>query len=165
MLRALGAKVREGAGSRVRISFPEVRATLHRPWADLQPSAGEERTLAASSSRDDTRRVMKDYKGYTPFVEYDAKTDTLHGHVAGIRDVVTFEATTVKNLEREFHNSVNDYLEMCKVDGVEPEKPFSGRFVVRVDPELHRAMVLAAAREKTSLNTWAKQALAAAAQD
>jgi len=68
--------------------------------------------------------------------------------------VVTFEASDVKDLEREFRASVDDYLAMCAERGEEPEKPYSGKFLVRLDPMLHREVALAAARAGKSLNAF-----------
>ncbi|HET7463650.1 MAG TPA: type II toxin-antitoxin system HicB family antitoxin [Longimicrobium sp.] len=64
-----------------------------------------------------------EYKGYTAWYEADEYDGVLHGHVADIRDVVTFESETLEGLEREFHVSVDDYLAFCSRDGVDPEQP------------------------------------------
>lgn len=95
-----------------------------------------------------------EYKGYTARVEFDQDARVLFGEVEGLRDVVTFEATDVKDLEREFHASVDDYLAMCAERGEEPEKPYSGKFLVRLDPTLHRELAMAAARTGRSLNAF-----------
>jgi predicted HicB family RNase H-like nuclease len=102
---------------------------------------------------------MMEYKGYTARVEFDQEARILFGEVEGLRDVVTFEAGDVKSLEREFHASVDDYLAMCAERGEEPEKPYSGKFVVRVDPVLHREVAMAAVRSGKSLNAFASEAL------
>jgi len=100
-----------------------------------------------------------EYKGYTARVEFDQDARILFGEVEGLRDVVTFEATDVKDLEREFRASVDDYLAMSAERGEEPEKPYSGKFVVRVDPVLHREITMAAARSGKSLNAFTAEAL------
>src|SRR5882762_6364800 len=100
-----------------------------------------------------------EYKGYTARVEFDQDARILFGEVEGLRDVVTFEASDVKDLEREFHASVDDYLAMCAERGEEPEKPYSGKFVVRVDPLLHREVAMAASRSGKSLNAFTSEAL------
>lgn len=69
-----------------------------------------------------------EYKGYTAHVIYDEEEQTLFGHVAGIRDVITFEAASMEQLEKEFHISVDVYLDFCAEEGHEPEKP-SAEFV------------------------------------
>ncbi len=95
-----------------------------------------------------------EYKGYTARVEFDPEARILFGEVEGLRDVVTFEATDVKSLEREFRASVDDYVAMCAERGEEPERPYSGKFLVRVDPMLHRQVAMAAARTGKSLNAF-----------
>lgn len=100
-----------------------------------------------------------EYKGYTARVEFDADAGVMFGEVEGLRDVVTFEATDVKHLQRAFHDAVDDYLEMCEKRGREPEKPYSGKFLVRVDPKLHRDIAMAAARAGKSLNAFVGEAV------
>ena len=102
-----------------------------------------------------------DYKGYKARVEFDAEAGILHGEVEGVRDVITFEGTSVDELRRAFHDSVDDYLAMCADRGEEPEKAYSGRFVVRIDPQLHRELALSAARQGKSLNAFAVEAMRA----
>jgi predicted HicB family RNase H-like nuclease len=83
----------------------------------------------------------------------------LHGEVIGIRDVVTFQADSVAKIEKEFRASVDDYLAFCKKRGESPEKPASGKFLVRVPPELHRRLSIIAELERTSLNSLVEHAL------
>lgn len=75
-----------------------------------------------------------------------------HGEVLDTRDVITFEGTTVAELEAAFRESINDYLDFCRQRGESPDKPFSGRLMVRLPPDLHRALFLEAKRRGTSLN-------------
>ncbi len=103
------------------------------------------------------------YKGYTGQVEVNVRSGTLFGEVIDLRDVITFEADTVKEIEQEFHASVDEYLAWCVRDGVEPQKPYSGQFRFRTTPERHRRIALAAAREGKSINAWVDETLAAAA--
>ena len=95
---------------------------------------------------------MMQYKGYIGKVEVDAEAKILHGEVIGIRDVVTFQADSVNKLEKEFRASVDDYLAFCKKRGEHPDKPCSGKFVVRADSDLHRALASIAQATGTSLN-------------
>ena len=94
------------------------------------------------------------YKGYTGTVLFDADDRIFHGRLMGITDVITFEGTSVNELEKDFRSAVDEYLKTCKKLGREPEKPFSGRFMVRVPPELHCAIALAAKRNRKSVNAW-----------
>lgn len=102
---------------------------------------------------------MMEYKGYVGRVEYDDDAEILHGEVINTRDVITFQGTTVAELKKAFHDSVEDYLAFCSERGEEPEKPFSGQFVTRVSPDLHRRINLAAMLAGKSLNAWVTQQL------
>lgn len=104
-----------------------------------------------------------EYDGYIGIVQYDPADKIFHGRLAGIRDVVSFEGDTVAALEVAFREAVEDYRALCVEQGREPEQPFSGKFVLRTTPDVHRAAVRAAARQGKSLNAWAAATLAAAA--
>ncbi len=97
---------------------------------------------------------MLNYKGYVGNVEFDDEANIFHGEVINIKDVVTFQGESVSELRRAFIDSVEDYLEFCKERGEEPEKPFSGKFVVRVKPELHQKLSLVARKAGKSLNSF-----------
>lgn len=97
---------------------------------------------------------MMEYKGYLGMVEFDDEAGILHGEVINIRDVITFQAKSVEELQTAFKESVDDYLEFCAERGEEPDKPFSGKFVLRLTPEQHRLIATAAKISGKSLNTW-----------
>jgi predicted HicB family RNase H-like nuclease len=92
------------------------------------------------------------YKGYTGVVEYDEDAQCLHGRVIGIRDVITFQADNCSEIIKEFHQSVDYYLEFCAERGEGPEKSYSGQFVLRIDPKLHRQIVNAAREKSLTMN-------------
>ena len=102
------------------------------------------------------------YKGYSARIEYDDEDGILFGQIAGIRDGVGFHADTVEGLRAAFHEAVDDYLETCAKVGKEPQKPYSGKVMFRLSPELHRKAALAAELAGKSLNQWAEEALARA---
>src|SRR5262249_25288672 len=79
--------------------------------------------------------------------------------VINMRDVVTFQGKTVEEVQQAFQDSVDDYLAFCAERGESPDKPYSGQFVTRLDPELHRQISVAASLAKLSLNTWVKEQL------
>ena len=97
---------------------------------------------------------MMNYKGYGCTIRFDDEAEMFHGEVAGLRDVVTFQGQTVDELKTAFRESVDDYLEFCAARGEKPEKPYSGRFLLRIDPSLHRKLVELSAEEGESLNQW-----------
>jgi predicted HicB family RNase H-like nuclease len=97
---------------------------------------------------------MMKYKGYTGRVDYDADAKLFHGEVIGLRDVITFQGTSVKELEQAFKDSINDYLAWCKERGEKPEKAFSGNLKVRIPHSLHAKLAQAAAVRGISLNSF-----------
>ncbi len=103
------------------------------------------------------------HNGYLGKVEFDEDAEIFHGEILNIKDVVTFQGRTAKELKKAFSDSLKDYLAFCKKLGQEPQKPFSGRFVLRVSPELHTRLSTAAAKEDKSLNQWVVEKLEKAA--
>lgn len=95
---------------------------------------------------------MLTYKGYTGSVDFDADARVFHGEIVDTRDVITFQGDSVDALERAFHGSVDDYLAFCAERGEAPDKPFSGRLMVRLPKDLHRDVYVGAKREGKSLN-------------
>ena len=100
------------------------------------------------------------YKGYQARVELDEQAGVFHGEIINTRDVITFQGSSVDELTRAFEDSVDDYLEFCSSRGEGPEQPFSGKFLVRVPPEVHRHIVTEARRQGKSLNTYVPEKLA-----
>lgn len=101
--------------------------------------------------------------GYVARIDYDEEDNTFHGRITNIGDVVTFEGKNPGELLREFATSLKVYRDVCREDGRDAEEPFSGKFVLRVDPDVHRAIAIAAEREEKSINRWAADALERAA--
>jgi predicted HicB family RNase H-like nuclease len=82
----------------------------------------------------------------------DLDAGVLRGKVVNTRDTITFQGKTVEEAMQAFRDSVDDYLEFCASSGDPPEKPFSGKFIVRVRPELHRDLSAIAQSSGMSLN-------------
>ncbi len=101
---------------------------------------------------------MITYKGYTAVLEVDVPSGTIVGHVIGIRDELVFQGNTAEEAVAGFHRTVDYYLARLAEEGQEPERPFSGRFNVRIDSETHRALVLDAEARRISLNDVVKRA-------
>ena len=97
---------------------------------------------------------MMEYKGYIGKVEFDDEAEIFHGEVINTRDVITFQGTTVAEIKQAFHDSVEDYLDFCVQLGHEPEKPFTGKFMVRIPPDLHRRIYSSARIAGKSMNAW-----------
>ncbi|MBZ0126420.1 MAG: type II toxin-antitoxin system HicB family antitoxin [Rhodocyclaceae bacterium] len=103
------------------------------------------------------------YKGYTARVEFDDRDNILVGHLLGIHDVVGFHADNVAALRAAFEEAVDDYLETCEKLGKPPERPASGKLMLRVPPEVHARALIAAKSAGKSLNQWAAEAIDQAA--
>lgn len=97
---------------------------------------------------------MMTYKGFLGTAQIDHDAKVLRGHVVNTRDTITFQSPTVEGLEAEFRMSVDVYLEVCAEKGIKPEKPYAGRILLRVKPAEQKALVIAAASEKKSLNRY-----------
>ncbi len=99
------------------------------------------------------------YKGFIGRIEYDDEVGIFHGEVINLRDVITFRGESVQQLRQALQDSVEDYLEFCRERGEEPERPFSGKFIVRIDPELHRQLFVLAKKRDTSINKLVSEAV------
>lgn len=99
------------------------------------------------------------YKGYHAKIEFDSEEFVLRGKIEGINDLVDFECEDIKDLEREFHEAVDDYLKFCKEVGKEPDKEYKGSFNVRINPDLHKKLAIIAMKNGDTLNTSVEKAI------
>lgn len=104
------------------------------------------------------------YRGYSARIGFDEGDEIFVGRIAGIGDVIGFHADNVADLKSAFHEAVDDYLETCTKLGKDPQKPYSGRMMFRVDPETRRRAALAAKLSGKSLNQWVEEVLHKAAR-
>jgi predicted HicB family RNase H-like nuclease len=102
---------------------------------------------------------MLEYKTYIGTVEAD--DGIFVGRVTGLRDVIHFEGTTFAEVEQAFRDSIDDYLAFCAARGEAPDRPYSGKIPLRVDPELHRRAAAVAQANGVSLNQWIAQRIEA----
>lgn len=105
------------------------------------------------------------YKGYAARIEFDGEDNIFFGKIAGIRDGVSFHADNVTDLIAAFHEAVDDYIDACAKIGKDPQKPYSGNLMLRVDPEVHSKVARAAELAGKSLNEWGQEVLSKAADD
>jgi predicted HicB family RNase H-like nuclease len=98
------------------------------------------------------------YQGFSARIEYSDDDGCFIGRVAGIRDVIGFHGESVAQLRSAFHEAVDDYLETCKKLGRTPQRPYSGKLMLRLDPSLHARVAMIAEAQGISLNAWAQQA-------
>lgn len=99
------------------------------------------------------------WRGYMARIEFDEDDELFIGHIAGVKDIVGFHSDNVAGLKAAFREAVDDYLETCEKLGKTPEKPYSGKVMFRIAPELHARAALAAQMQGMSLNQWAEQAI------
>ncbi|MDR8017844.1 type II toxin-antitoxin system HicB family antitoxin [Ectopseudomonas guguanensis] len=99
------------------------------------------------------------YKGYAARIEYSDEDGLLIGHIAGIRDVVGFHGESVKELRMAFEEAVDDYLETCAKLGRPPQKPYSGKLSLRLEPALHASVAVKAELANKSINQWVADVL------
>lgn len=100
------------------------------------------------------------YNGYTAKIEFDPDDNIFFGNIIGIRDTVGFHGESVTELKKAFSEAVDFYLKSCAKAGREPNKPCSGKFLVRLDPELHSRIVAEALKSGKSINKWVADILA-----
>ena len=99
------------------------------------------------------KKNVLEYKGYHTVIEFDSETNVLRGRIEGINDYVDFSSTDATTVEGEFHKAVDDYLEFCESVGKEPEKEYRGTFNVRIQPLLHKKLVVFAMKNGETLNS------------
>lgn len=104
------------------------------------------------------------HRGYTARVEYDERDNIFVGRILGLRSIISFHGETVAKLRREFERAIEDYLAECDEEGIQPEKPASGKLLLRVPPEVHGKALTAAQAAGKSLNQWATDLLQRAIQ-
>jgi len=102
---------------------------------------------------------IMEYKGYVGSVEFSETDGVFFGKVQGIRSLISYEGETAKELIRDFHEAVDDYLALCEEEGTKPEIAYKGSFNVRLGPELHRDVAIYAMTHNQSLNSFIESAV------
>jgi predicted HicB family RNase H-like nuclease len=102
------------------------------------------------------------HKGYTARIDFDDRDNIFVGRVLGLHTIISFHGETVKQLRSAFETAIEEFLLDCKEQGIRPEKPASGKMMLRVPPALHGAALVAAEAAGKSLNQWATEVLAQA---
>jgi len=99
------------------------------------------------------------HKGYAARIEFDERDNIFVGRILGLRTIISFHGETVSELRQEFESAIEDFLRDCKEQGIKPERPVSGKLMLRVPPEVHGAAIVAAQASGKSLNQWATEVL------
>ena len=154
----LGGIVSYRAGSRVAVLLNDRVAVFHRPHSGSgdEPGSGQPPAPIPAECRGET---MIDYKGYVGVFDFQPDSGSFHGTVVNTNDVISFYGSSVAELRREMRRSVEEYLAFCREQDRPPEKPFSGKMMLRTTPELHRKVALQAARSRLSMNAWLQEVL------
>ncbi|WP_338925995.1 type II toxin-antitoxin system HicB family antitoxin [Mycetohabitans endofungorum] len=105
------------------------------------------------------------YKGYFARVDFDGRDNIFIGHVLGVDDKISFHGETVAELRQDFHAAIDHYLEDCKQTNRKPQKPASGKLMLRISPETHAVVGIAAAVSGESVNQWSEEVLGRAARE
>lgn len=138
---SLGAVRTERAGSAVSFILNDIRVDFHRPHPDkaaLRYRVKDARRFLEQAGIN-TMNMMK-HKGYTALIESDENDRVFVGHLAGIKDIVGFHGTTADELENVFHESVDSYVSINAETGRAAQKPYSGKLMLRVSPDIHAAV-------------------------
>lgn len=99
------------------------------------------------------------YKGYEAIIEYDEEDRLFVGRVINTKDIIVFDGFSVDELEESFHTVIDEYLTDCQALNKIPDKPFSGRFNLRISSDLHRKVAQLASKQGVSLNSFIEQIL------
>ena len=156
------------SGSRVKFYRKEDQRIilLHKPHPDDVMNPGAVKDLLEFLMDLGELWVMEknntlQYKGYHTKIEFDSEEFVLRGKIEGINDLVNFECTHIKDVEKEFHEAVDDYLEFCKEVGKNPDKEYKGNFNVRISPKLHKKLAVISMQNGDSLNASVEKAIQA----
>jgi len=98
-------------------------------------------------------------EGYHAKIEYDPELDAFRGEILGLNGGADFYGRNPKELRAEFKKSLHVFLEVCAEKGIEPRRHYSGKFNLRITPELHEQLAIAAQAAGKSVNTLAQEAL------
>ena len=153
--RTYGGRQRVAGALRVEGSRGDLPSAPPGERGETVPGARCAAILGAG--RDQTMNTMT-YKGYAARIEYSDEDQCLIGHIAGINDVVGFHGDSVAELRTAFEEAVEDYLTTCEKLNRAPQKPYSGKLMLRVPPEVHAAVAAAAQVSGKSINQWAAEA-------
>jgi len=100
-----------------------------------------------------------EYKDYIGSIEFSESDCIFYGKVLGIRSLISYEGSTAKQLLKDFHDAIDDYLEMCKAENKTPEKCFKGSFNVRIKPTSHKKAAVYAVSHDISLNSFVEECI------
>ncbi|MDO4544846.1 MAG: type II toxin-antitoxin system HicB family antitoxin [Bacillota bacterium] len=103
---------------------------------------------------------LLEYKDYYGSVEYSREDNLLYGKVLGIKSLISYAGESVQELKKDFEDAVEEYLQLCEKEGIEPEKTYKGSFNIRVAPHLHKKLAMYSMANHRSLNSTVEEAIA-----
>ena len=90
--------------------------------------------------------------GHTAKITYDPELDQIRGEILGLNGGADFYGRSPTELRREFRKSLKVFHDVCREKGIDPRRKFSGRFNLRISPELHQRLAALAEASGKSLN-------------
>lgn len=102
---------------------------------------------------------MMEIDGYKAKIEYDPELDQFRGEILGLNGSADFYGKSPANLRKEFKNSLKIFLDVCKEEGINPKKEYSGKFNLRIPSRLHREIAARATATDKSINQWVSEIL------
>lgn len=105
------------------------------------------------------RNNVLEYKKYIAQLNFDLEDGIIIGKVTNTKDIISFHASNLSDIKQVFKDIIDTYLKTCKEEGIEASKPYSGKFNLRITPDLHRELSIEAAQEGVSLNDLTEQLL------
>ena len=105
---------------------------------------------------------MKDvmrYKGFIGSVHYASEDRVFYGKVEGINDLITFEGSTVDELESGFKYMIEEHIKDCRKKDIAVEKSYKGNLNIRLSPDVHKKAARNASLKGISLNQYINEAL------
>lgn len=102
---------------------------------------------------------IMEHESYRAKIEYDPEIDMFRGEILGLNGGADFYGKSPAELRREFKKSLKAFLEVCEETGISPKKEYSGKFNLRISPELHGEIAVIATVEEKSINQWVADAL------
>ncbi len=96
---------------------------------------------------------------YKAKIEYDPELDQFRGEILGLNGSADFYGNNPEDLRIEFKNSLDVFLEVCNEKGINPQKEYSGKFNLRIPPQLHSKVAAIATAESKSINQWISEVI------
>lgn len=100
-----------------------------------------------------------EYKGYIGSVEFSETDKIFYGKVQGIKALVSYEGESATKLIKDFHDAVDDYIDLCQKNNATPETAYKGSFNIRISPELHKKIAVYSMNNNISLNSFIERSL------